>query len=215
MSQRDSDYVREKDDLYQTPAWVTRLAVPHLPVRDGLTWECADGKGLMSSVLREAYGASRVVCSDINPSPSPNSFELNFLQASLHRGVQKIVTNPPYSHATEFIEHALCLTEEVEGVVAMLLKADFDHAMTRSHLFGHCPAFYKEIVLTRRIKWFDRPVPCKPCSGTGRALGLGSTGIKCPSCRGQGEKKSSPSENHSWFIWDWRHSGPATKAYGP
>lgn len=27
--------------------------------------------------------------------------------------------------------------------------------------------------------------------------------------------KGSPSFNHAWFIWDWKHSGPPTLAYGP
>lgn len=27
--------------------------------------------------------------------------------------------------------------------------------------------------------------------------------------------KGSPSYNHAWFIWDWRHKGPATLEYGP
>lgn len=25
----------------------------------------------------------------------------------------------------------------------------------------------------------------------------------------------SPSFNHAWFIWDWKHQGPPTLAYGP
>lgn len=29
------------------------------------------------------------------------------------------------------------------------------------------------------------------------------------------DAKGSPSFNHAWFIWDWRHSGPPTLAYGP
>ena len=26
---------------------------------------------------------------------------------------------------------------------------------------------------------------------------------------------ASPSFNHAWFIWDWRHKGPPVIAYGP
>ena len=26
---------------------------------------------------------------------------------------------------------------------------------------------------------------------------------------------AQPSENHSWHIWSWRHSGPPTIAYAP
>jgi len=29
----------------------------------------------------------------------------------------------------------------------------------------------------------------------------------------EGEK--SPSFNHAWFLWDWKHSGPPTIVYGP
>ena len=39
--------------------------------------------------------------------------------------------------------------------VAMLLRADFDHAATRTHLFADCPMFAKKVVLTKRIRWFE------------------------------------------------------------
>ena len=29
------------------------------------------------------------------------------------------------------------------------------------------------------------------------------------------DSKGSPSFNHAWFIWDWKHTGPPTLAYGP
>ncbi len=29
------------------------------------------------------------------------------------------------------------------------------------------------------------------------------------------DSKGSPSFNHAWFIWDWKHQGPPTLAYGP
>jgi hypothetical protein len=28
-------------------------------------------------------------------------------------------------------------------------------------------------------------------------------------------KGAAPSFNHAWYIWDWRHEGPPTVAYGP
>jgi hypothetical protein len=60
----------------------------------------------------------------------------------------------PYELATEFIERALSIIP-VDGFVAMLLRTDFDHARSRRHLFGECPRFWKKLVLTRRIKWFE------------------------------------------------------------
>ncbi len=29
------------------------------------------------------------------------------------------------------------------------------------------------------------------------------------------DSKGQPSFNHAWFIWDWKHCGPPTLAYGP
>jgi|SRR5580658_607952 hypothetical protein len=29
------------------------------------------------------------------------------------------------------------------------------------------------------------------------------------------DSKGQPSFNHAWFIWDWKHDGPPTLAYGP
>ena len=93
------------------------------------------------------------------------------------RPIDSIITNPPYELGTEFCEHALKLMERCGGMVAMLMRTDFDHAKTRSHLFRDCPAFAKKVVLTKRIVWFE-PEP--------------------------GSKGKSPSFNHAWFIWDWK-----------
>src|SRR5262245_54202695 len=92
--------------------------------------------------------------------------------------VADLITNPPYGEgrrgelAVRFIEHAL---ELKVPRVAMLLRNDFDSALTRQHLFRFNPYFSTKIVLLNRIKWFDGP--------------------------------SSPSDNHSWFIWDHTHAG--------
>jgi hypothetical protein len=102
--------------------------------------------------------------------------------------VRGIVTNPPYERAEEFCTHALKLTAPVKGVVAMLLRCDFDHAKRRAYLFADCPQFAKKIGLTRRIVWF---------------------------VVADGKPKASPSFNHAWFLWDWQHAGPPAIAYGP
>jgi hypothetical protein len=70
----------------------------------------------------------------------------------------------------------------------MLLRCDFDHAQSRTHLFRDCPALAKKLVLLRRIAWF---------------------------VEANGKPKASPSFNHAWFIWDWQHDGPPTIGYSP
>jgi hypothetical protein len=100
-----------------------------------------------------------------------------------------IVTNPPYGLqgklAERFIERALNLTRPSQGAVAMLLKVDFDSGLTRRRFFADCPAWMIKLVLLKRIEWF------KSLNG------------------------NTPSDNHAWYIWSWRHDGPPCLAYGP
>lgn len=182
MSQRDSGYARKERDLYETPEWVTLALLPHLPVIKGIVWEPAQGSGKMATAL-ERFGGFGVIGSDIGAG---NDFML--LNDLPNLMVAAIITNPPYELATEFIDHSLGLMEPSKGVVAMLLRTDFDHAKGRRRLFSGCVAFAKKVVLTRRIMWFE-PEP--------------------------GSKGKSPSFNHAWFIWDCRHTGAPTLAYGP
>jgi methylase of polypeptide subunit release factors len=102
------------------------------------------GAGQMAQALSAA--GLHVTATDISTGQ-------DFLLATA-KPVDAIVTNPPYALAQEFIEHALVLTKP-NGMVAMLLRRDFDHAKTRQHLFGECPQFAKKLVLTKRIRWIE------------------------------------------------------------
>ena len=190
MSQRDSGYARKERDLYETPQWVTESLLPHIPERINCAWECAAGGWQMVNVLSRhlvTYGTD--IVSDESEFSSRSSGVDFLAQTRLPQcAPNAIITNPPYELATEFCEHALRLMEPVGGFVAMLLRTDFDHAKSRSHLFRDCPAFAKKLVLTKRIVWFE-PEP--------------------------GAKGKSPSFNHAWFCWDWTHEGAPILAYGP
>jgi hypothetical protein len=184
VSQRDSGYARKDRDLYETPEWVTRALLPHIPGRVRGIWEPAAGGDMMAQALRAAERQFYVIASDIYDG-------MDFLKEPVdpprgwgNGGIEAIITNPPYELATAFIEHAIRMMARPLGMVAMLLRTDFDHAKTRVHLFGECPAFAKKLVLTKRIRWFE-------------------------------DSKGSPSFNHAWFIWDWKHQGAPTLAYGP
>ncbi len=179
MSQRESGYERKERDLYETPEWVTEALIPHLPREPVHIWEPAQGSGKM---VRPLQSVAMVTGSDIETG---TDFMKTGVRAAM---IDAIVTNPPYELGTEFCEHALSLMESRGGMVAMLMRTDFDHAKSRSHLFRDCPAFAKKVVLTKRIVWFE-PEP--------------------------GSKGKSPSFNHAWFIWNWRHEGPPTIGYGP
>ena len=173
MSQRESGYERKELDRYETPEWVTMALVPHIRERIiGSIYEPAAGSGKMVAALAKA--GFMVNADDLSEGR-------DFLQCPF-ANMPAIITNPPYSLAREFIDRALKLTRPY-GLVAMLLRTDYDHAATRRDLFEQAP-FAKKLVLTKRIKWFE-------------------------------DSKGQPSFNHAWFIWDWKHDGPPTLAYGP
>lgn len=198
MSQRDSGYARRERDLYETPEWVTEALTPHLLRKPGLIWEPACGSGKMVRALSGSlgdcwaliHGTDIATGVDFLAADLPDFFEGTPLmpRGDINGKPDAIITNPPYELGAQFCEHAIRLMEPVGGMVAMLMRTDFDHAKSRAHLFRDCPAFAKKVVLTKRIVWFE-PEP--------------------------GAKGKSPSFNHSWWIWDWKHEGAPTIAYGP
>ena len=157
-----------------TPEWVTEVLLPHLRKDLAVIWEPAAGTGMMVTVLERL---AKVHASDIDPDGC------DFLACNqTPDNCEAIITNPPYELATQFCEHALRFMQAARGVVAMLLRVDFDSAKGRAHLFRDNPAWSKKVVLTKRIVWF--------------------------------EGGKSPSFNHAWYVFDWRHSGPPTISYG-
>lgn len=199
MSQRDSGYERKERDLYETPEWVTRALCDHLYYKGwslGCVWEPAAASGKMLDVLARYADPGCAIGSDIAPLRA-DVRTLDFLtdDPPVWRGpfgqnkFGAIVTNPPFEVADKFIERSLRYFDgKSVSKIAMLLRTDYDHAKSRSHLFRDCPAFQTKLVLTRRIMWF----PPEP-----------------------GAKGKSPSFNHAWYIWDWKHEGAPTIAYGP
>lgn len=147
MSQRESGYERKENDLYETPAWVTECLRPHVGNLQTI-WEPACGSGAMVKVFLSSWRVPYIESTDI-----ANGYD--FLKQS-RSACEAIITNPPYSQSQAFIEHALKLALPHQGLVAMLLRTDYDHAKTRQHLFGKCPWFAKKVVLTKRIVWFER-----------------------------------------------------------
>jgi predicted RNA methylase len=185
MAQRNSGYEPVANDLYETPEWVTLLALRNLPIGRGVV-EPACGTGKMARVIRE--DGRDVYASDIaDHGYRCQDCQADFLQMDfLPVWCTDIVTNPPFGIqnrlAVKFIEHALELTRPIKGRVAMLLTADFDHAKGRRHLFADHPAFAARLAIQTRIRWIENSV-------------------------------GSPSQNHCWFFWDWNHTGPAVSIY--
>lgn len=187
MSVAPSNYERIAGEKYFTPAWVTQALLSVEPFAGGI-WDPCAGDGQI--VLAAIDAGLKAYGSDIEPDASFIK-DIDFFDIKAGNVWPNIVTNPPYGVqsklAVKVIEHALALTEPIGGKVAMLLKVGFDSASGRRHLFEEHPAFVAEYRLTKRIRWTNFE-----------------------------QKEAGPTENHSWFVWDWRkRHGPAVKGYLP
>lgn len=190
----ESGYQRLDADAYRTPAWVTEALLANVEVR-GPIWEPAAGEGDMAVVLARNL---KVFTSDLRQTGTDwdgldFDTSLEWSEAARKRGhplhgVQSVVTNPPYALADRFIERALALTSERNGMLALLLPHEFDCAAGRHEIFAGHPAFACKMTLTKRIRWLGLPPP-EP-----------------------GKKKSTPRKHHAWYVWDFRKHdlAPAT-----
>jgi hypothetical protein len=170
MSQRGSGYKRIPGDAYYTPEWVASCLKPHIPCRIRNIFEPAAGDGAIIRALDD----------HINITGQDLTDGYDYLQDPTYR--EGVITNPPFGRAEEFLAHALATS----SWSAMLLRCDYDHAVTRSYLFRDNPWFSQKIELTKRIVWTNLARP-----------------------------GAAPSFNHAWFIFDKEHDGPPTIAYAP
>jgi len=161
----DLGYERIAADFYPTEEQWTKRLVPYLKTKigpDDIIWECAAGAGDMSDVL---IGAGfRVLATDLHDRNHPLIWSgMDFLKEKElpsdpnfgcvgGRKVRAIVTNPPYSHAKEFLLHAIELTRPAEGIVCMYLRNEYDTAKGRMGLFNK-PPFAAKIVTCGRPRW--------------------------------------------------------------
>ena len=129
---------RNKTDFYATPPEVTVALLDFLESKDlirpnCIIWEPACGSGAMTEVMfNRGYG---VLGTDLYPQ-TPDIAGEDFLKSN--NRCDWIITNPPFSKATEFITHAL----ELGKPCAFLLKSQFWHAKSRLDLFRENPPSY-------------------------------------------------------------------------
>jgi hypothetical protein len=130
---------RNKTDFYATPTEVTVALLDFLESKElispeCLIWEPACGNGAMERVMRDR--GYTVLGTDLYPQV-PGVGSVNFLQTRTPY-CDWIITNPPFSKATEFITQAL----ELGKPCAFLLKSQFWHAKSRLTLFRENPPSY-------------------------------------------------------------------------
>ena len=158
-----SDTDRENNDYYATPP----KAVEELLKREKFNhyvWECAVGGGHIAEILKQ--NGYDVKCSDTEI--------VDFLHTERDKNdfARDIITNPPYSMATEFVKHALDISMD-STKVAMFLKIQFLETKKRYELFEEYPP--------KKIYVFVNRVNC------------GKNGVF---------GKESSAVCYCWFVWE-------------
>lgn len=129
-------------ELFPTPPWATRALLRYLVSARGVAWEPAAGLGHMSEVLRED-DFDRVVATDVFPygdhlegvgsyvGQGPDVLE------APDDGYDWMITNPPFSLASEFVLRGL---KEARLGVAVLCRSNWAEGGQRfAELFGPLP----------------------------------------------------------------------------
>lgn len=134
-----SGALRSALDFYNTPTHDVEkfLLTGGLVPDGGIVLEPAAGSGNITTVLKQYRQNAVVVSGDIEQRDFPLEYVGDFLIQPFNREVDCIITNPPFSHAKEFVERGL---DVCSGDVIMLLKlaflatADRRALMDRKHL---------------------------------------------------------------------------------
>lgn len=108
---------RAEDDFYKTDPDALEMFLAQYKI-SGVVWECACGDGALSRVL-ERY-CKKVYSTDLKNRGYGIS-GVNFLDCSrVPDGVATIITNPPYSLATEFVLHAMEILPTYGRYIALM-----------------------------------------------------------------------------------------------
>ncbi|MDI1227389.1 MAG: hypothetical protein PSY14_06880 [bacterium] len=178
-------FKRRRHDAYFTPAWPVYTLLDNWRIPQTI-WDPAAGDGGIARPARRR--GHDVVTSDIKKYPGLRLDQLGDFRTIKHIPGEfpppcsaAIVANPPYAHplCEEFIAHALQLLDRKNSGI------DVAAFLLRSD-YSHAPTF-------RPL--FEKHYACR-LDLTQRIRWIAGT-------------TERPRHNHSWFIFDRRHRGPA------
>jgi hypothetical protein len=167
---------RERDDFYPTPPRATK-ALLSVETFEGGIWEPACGDGAISRVLEDA--GYEVLSTDL--------IERGYGQANIdflldwRTTTDNIITNPPFKHAQEFVEHAL---NRSRRKVAMICRLAWLEGQERRKMFESTPL--------KAVWVFSGRIPMQ--RGRQHEDGKDVGGMIA----------------FAWFVWDHAHKGKPT-----
>ena len=158
MSATNRGGSKEVNEAYFTPDWLCSAIIPYIkpwmPQKPRVL-EPACGRGSVSDAAKTLLGAS-VDSVDIVDYGYPSTIVGDFLELVPVPAYDLIISNPPYSLAQDFVEHAMKFRRDDKSVVAMLLRVSFLGSQKRaSWLRANTPSIYV--------------TPRRPCFVNGRS----------------------------------------------
>jgi hypothetical protein len=171
---------RQEHDYYATDPAAVRMLLK-LVEFGRFIYEPACGEGHLSKALAEA---GKIVYSTDLIDRQFGKGGVNFLSDEVKYFDGDIITNPPYSHAKEFITKSLSIIPEGKKV-AMFLKVQFMEGKGRKKLFLETPPKYI-FVSSSRIN----------CAKNGNFEGLRTSGGSAVA--------------YAWYIWEKGFTGETT-----
>lgn len=164
---------REENDYYATEPIAGHLLLEVEPELNNI-WECACGEGHLAKVFDEAGKLGKATDLVNRGYGTQEDFLIN--TNPYHNG--DIVTNPPYTHAQEFVENALARVDEGRKV-CMFLKVLFLESKARRKLF-------------------DKQPP--------KTIYVSSSRINCAK-GGDFEKYTTKALAYAWYVWVQGYKG--------
>lgn len=151
MSATNRGTIRDSRDHYKTPEWVTKAIIRALPACPMIV-DAGCGTGAIAKALLEhippddiASGNVTILGLELDEGLASEAKALSrpgvvieqgdFFAERRYQHPTLVISNPPFSLAEEFVSHAISITEDREGSIAMLLRLNFLASKKRSDLF--------------------------------------------------------------------------------
>ena len=168
---------RVKNDWYATnPEAVRKLLNVESFNMKNILEPCVGG-GHIANVLKE-YSMENVTVIDVVDRGYEGTIVTDFLNWKPDKEYDTIITNPPYSLASEFVKKCIDILSQ-NGKLAMFLKIQFLEGLKRKELFDKFPPKYV-YVFRKRMQIFNEGIEFNPKTG----------------------KRWSSLLCNAWYIWD-------------
>lgn len=215
MSATNRGAVREDRDFYATPREAFEPLLPYLP-KDKLIWEPACGDGRLIAMMQQ-YG--------LRADGTGLALGDDFLKDQTRRECQ--LTNPPFTLAQAFCDHALELSTEVW----MLLRLNFlaseerkqwwkEHEPQALFVLSSRPSFVMSCGCKAMVDMegnvivpADDDTQWEPCAHRWTLSADSARPKSCPKCGNANRKlltvSTTDATDYAWFYWDRepRHVG--------